>query len=98
MRFCAWPGFTSVENGPVADIIMNAAPVNWHQAEFEAERKAGAKAYWIGSTEMGLNIEKAIIERIAIGQPFLIEQEKELWLAASARFADAAKGDVKVIF
>lgn len=93
----AWPGFTSSEDGPVVQVIMSAAPVNWYQAEYEAERKPGACAYWIGSTEMGLNIEKAIIEHIAAGKPFQIAQEEQLWLAASQRFADKAKGDVRVI-
>lgn len=93
----AWPGFTSDEDGPITDVIMSAAPVNWYQAEFEAERKAGSKAYWMGNTEMGLHIEKAIIERIAVGQPFQIEQEEVLWMKACARFAEAAKDNVRVI-
>ncbi|GBQ82578.1 hypothetical protein AA14337_2384 [Acetobacter malorum DSM 14337] len=93
----AWPGFTSNEDGPVANVIMSAEPVNWYQAEFEAERKTGSRAYWIGSTEMGLNIEKAIVEHIAAGKPFQISQEEQLWLAASKRFADEAKGDVRIV-
>lgn len=88
----AWTGFKSNEDGPVVNVIMSAEPVNWYQSEFEAERKAGARAYWIGCTEMGLNIQKAIVEHIAAGKPFQIAQEEQLWLARAKRFADEAKG------
>lgn len=92
-----WPQFTNAADGPVVQVIMSETPVTWYQAEFEAERKPGSNAYWIGSTDLGLNVEKAIIENIAMGTAFQISEEEQLWRAASEQFADAAKANVRVV-
>ncbi|MBB2161313.1 hypothetical protein [Gluconacetobacter sacchari] len=91
-----WKNLFHPDDGPLAGIKLSTERLNWYLAE-ERASDPRQSAYWLNSTELGFNIEKAITENIADDAPFRISEENQLWDAAAKRFAEQASGDVNMI-
>ncbi|WP_099349106.1 hypothetical protein [Acetobacter aceti] len=96
LALSGWPGFFHPDDGVMIELARSDAQLTWYEAEEMAEDPS-KQYYWIGSTELGIQVEKQIIEHVVAGCAFRIAEEDKLWAVASARYADEAAGDVVIL-